>query len=270
MPITADLNGKNYTLGRGKLFFDRYPDGVNIVAATQGEGERYFGNTPSFATSSSSENLDHFDSDAGVRTKDDSVQLSFDRTGSITCDNISSENIALQFLGNASVVTQAAVTGATTSRAVKKGRFYQLGATTALPAGVRNVSNVTAKKGATTVAMSGNFEVDEALGRVFVEANAAGVTDDDVIEFTFDIAASTRDQVISGNKSIYGALRFVADNPKGANRDFFFPYVKLTPDGDYNFKGDDWQVMTFALEILKKASNIESAYVDGRAVPVTP
>lgn len=268
MAITADLNGKNYTLGRGKLYFDRYADGITIAAATQGEGERYFGNTPSFATSSSSENLDHFDSDAGVRVKDDSVQLSFDRTGSITCDNISSENIALQFLGTSAPVTQAPVVGAVTTRAVKRGRFYQLGATPALPAGVRKISNLVVTKASTVIVLTGNYEVDPDLARVFIEQEAVAIADDDVLTFTFDVDASTRTQVISGNKSIYGALRFVADNPKGTNRDFYFPYVKLTPDGDYAFKGDDWQVMTFALEILKKASNVESAYVDGRAVAV--
>ncbi len=82
MPITADLGGKNYVLGRGKVYVDRYPQNAIMSAATVGEGERYIGNTPEFNTNSTSEDLDHYDSDAGVRTKDDSVQLSFDRAGS--------------------------------------------------------------------------------------------------------------------------------------------------------------------------------------------
>lgn len=272
MPITADLHGKDYTLGRGKIFFDRYPDGVTINANTQGEGEFYFGNTPEFSTSSTSEDLDHFDSDSGIRTKDDSVQLSFDRTGTITCDNISARNIALQFLGDdpAPVVTASATAVVNADIVIKKGAFYQLGQTVANPSGVRKVSNVLVSKivsgSPTVVTPAGNIEVDEDTGRVYILENAAALADGDVARFTYDVAASTREQVISKNKSIYGALRYIADNPKGTNRDYYFPYVKLTPDGDYAFKGDDWQVMTFAVEILKKASNIEQVYVDGRAV----
>ncbi|MNK62100.1 hypothetical protein D3C87_812690 [compost metagenome] len=275
MPITADLGGKDYTLGRGKIFFDRYPDGVAITATTQGSGERYFGNTPEFSTTSTSEDLDHFDSDSGIRTKDDSVQLSFDRTGTVVCDNISADNIALQFLGDdpSTVVTASATAVVDSDKVgVKRGTFIQLGATTALPSGVRNVSNVLVSKVVagvpTVITPAGNIEVDEALGRVYIEdvATATAIADGDTLRFTYDVAATTREQVISKNKSIYGALRYVADNPKGTNRDFYFPYVKLTPDGDYAFKGDDWQQMTFAVEILKKSSNIESVYVDGRAV----
>lgn len=272
MPITADLGGKQYTLGRGKVFIDRYPQNVVMTAITQGEGERYIGNTPEYMTNSSSEDLDHYDSDAGVRVKDDSVQLSFDRAGSFTCDNIDSPNIALYFLGDESVVTQAAATGATSVFTSKRGRFFQLGATALLPAGVRDVASIVVKKGAgfaTTVTQSGNYEVDEKLGRIYVEADSTDLGDGVEFQVTFNVAASTRGQVISKNRSIYCAIRFVSDNPKGVNRDYYFPYVKLAPDGDYNLKGEEWQSMGFTMEILKKASNIESVYIDERSV-LTP
>lgn len=258
MPITADLGGKNYTLGRGRVFFDRYPNNVAITASTQGEGERYIGNTPEFSTTSSSEDLDHYSSEGGVRVKDDSVQLSMDRTGSFVTDNISLENLALYFLGDADKLTAASATGviSTISKA-KKGRFYQLGATPTLPQGVRMVSNVVVKKGvgfATTVTMAGNYEVDETLGRLYIETTSADIPDDTDLQVTFDVAASTSDRVISKTQSIYGAIRFVSDNPKGVNRDYYLPYVKLSPDGDYNLKGDEWQQIGFSMEILQKGT----------------
>lgn len=271
MAINADLNGKQYTLGKGRIFFDRYPTGVTINASTQGEGERYIGNTPEFTTSSSSESLDHFDSDSGIKTKDDSVQLSFDRTGKLVTDNISSENLALLFLGSTSTLTQTAQTAQVTSIAsAKRGRFYQLGVSESLPQGVRKVSNVVVKKGAgftTTVAAAGNYQVDLDLGRIYIEVNSADINDIP-LQVTFDVAASTREAIISGSTPIYGALRLVADNPKGANRDYYFPYVKLTPDGDYALKGEEWQQIGFQFEMLKKATSIEAAYVDGRATTV--
>lgn len=277
MPITSAIGEKNLTLGRGKLFFDRFTPAqvaAGITAATRGEGEFYIGNTPALSMTSESEDLDHFDSDGGVRVKDDSVQLQLDRTGSFTTDNITVGNLALLFLSSgATKVTQVSATAATfLITAAKHGAFYQIGATESLPTGVRGISNVVVNKGVgftTPVTGAGNWEIDEVTGRIFIVPKAGstdivdGVTD---IQVTFDLAAGTRDQVISGATAIYGAMRFIADNPKGRNRDYYFPYVKLQPEGDFNLKGDEWQAMTFAFEALQKASNIASLYVDGRLV----
>lgn len=267
MAITADLGGKSYVLGKGKVFFDRYPNNVTMQATTQGEGERYFGNTPEYSTSSSSENLDHFSSEGGLKTKDDSAQLSLNRTGKMTVDNISQENVALYYLGDASVISQTAQVGVVTLvTKAKRGRFYQLGVSPTLPAGMRSVKNVVVKSGVgftVTVAQATNYQYDAELGRLYIEANAPDINEVD-IQITFDTDASTRTQVISGSNPIYGALRFVSDNPKGANADHYYPYVKLAPDGDYALKGEEWMKIGFSFEVLKKADNIAGCYIDGR------
>lgn len=269
MPISSDLGGKNYTLGRGRVFFDRFAANAVVTALTRGNGERYLGNTPEFSMTSESEDLEHYDSDSGVRVKDGAVQLTLNRSGSFTCDNISAENIALYFLGNTSTVTQTSSIGVveTFSAGVKRGMFYQLGVSETRPAGVRGVANVVLKKGAgftTTILATNNYEVDETRGRILILAGAPDIADDSVIQVTCDYLANTREQVVSKSSSIYGSIRFVADNPTGANRDFFLPYVKLAPDGDYNLKGDEWQTMGFTMEILKKASNVDALYIDGQ------
>ncbi len=265
--VTADLGGKSFVLGKGRLFFDRFANGITVGAATQGEGERYFGNSPEFSMSASAENLEHFSSESGLKTKDDSVQISLNRSGKITVDNMSDENLALWFLGAAATIAQTAQVGLITLQpSAKRGTFIQLGATASLPAGVRKVQNVVVKKGAgytTTVLAAGNYQVDSDLGRVYIEANSADINNED-IQITFDTVVSSRTQVISGSTPIYGALRFVSDTAKGVNRDVYLPYVKFAPDGDYQLKGDSWQQVGFTFEILKKASNIESAYIDGR------
>lgn len=270
MPLTADLGGKNYTLGRGRVFFDRFAPNVVVNALTRGDGERYLGNTPEFSTTSESEDLDHFDSDSGIRSKDDSVQLTLDRSGSFVCDNIDAENIAMYFLGTATVLAQAAATAVVdVFEGAKQKRMYQLGVTAGNPSGVRNVSNVVVKTGvafADTVLQPNNYQVDEVRGRIYIEDGSS--IDDEDIQVTFDVAASSRERIVSGSSSVYGSLRFVADNPKGPNRDYFLPYVKLSPDGDYNLKGDEWQQMGFTFEVLKKASSVEAMYIDGQ--PYTP
>lgn len=270
MPLTADLGGKNYTLGRGRVFFDRFAPNVVVTALTRGDGERYIGNTPEFSTTSESEDLEHFDSDGGVRTKDASVQLTLNRSGSMVCDNIDGENVALYFLGQATTLVQAAATGIIDNFvAAKQKRMYQLGVTTGNPSGVRNVTNVVVTTGAgfaTVVTASGNYQVDEVRGRIYIEDGS--VIDDEDIRVTFDVSASNRERIVSGSSSVYGSLRFIADNPTGPNRDYFLPYVKLAPDGDYSLKGDEWQQMGFTFEILKKASNVEAMYIDNQ--PVAP
>jgi hypothetical protein len=270
MPITSDIGGKNYTLGRGRLFFDRFTSAqvaAGIAAATQGQGERYIGNTPSMNFASSEDSLDHFGSDAGVKIKDDSVSLQFDRTGGFTTDNIDANNLALMFLSDAAgTVTQAAITAASWTTTASPGSFYQVGSSVSVPTGVRNISNVIVNKGAgfsTLVAAAGNYEIDEVLGRIYVLPTSTDIPAGTLIQVTFDGAAGTREQVISKSQAVYGALRFIADNPKGKNRDYYMPYVKLSADGDFNLKGDDWQVMSFTFEVLQKG-NLAGVYVDGR------
>jgi hypothetical protein len=269
MPITSDLGGKNYTLGRGRVFIDRFAANAVVTALTKGDGERYLGNTPEFTMTSESEDLEHFDSDSGVRVKDGAVQLTLNRSGAFTCDNISAENIALYFLGENSTVTQlsALAVQETFTAGVKRGRFYQIGVSEVRPAGVRGIANVLVHTGAgfsTLVTATGNYEVDEARGRILILNGAPGIPENAVIRVTCDYLANTREQVVSKSSSIYASIRFVADNPTGANRDFFLPYVKLAPDGDYNLKGDEWQTMGFTMEILKKASNVDALYIDGQ------
>lgn len=271
MPITANLGGKNHTLGRGKVFFGRFTQAqldAGISDSTLPEGMVYIGNTPEFGQSASEESLDHFDSDAGVRVKDNSVSLQVDRTGSFQTDNISAKNLALQFMAaGVLTVTQSSATAATYQRTVKRGMFYTVGESASVPTGVRNISNVVVAKGVgfgTNVVSANNWQVDEATGRIFILDAAADIPDDTLIQITYDAAAGTREQVVAGSRSIYGQLHFVADNPKGTNRDYLYPYVKLSPEGDFQLKGDNWQAMSFNFEALQKGTNVANLYVDGR------
>jgi autotransporter adhesin len=135
MTITTDLGGKNYVLGRGRVFFDRFASGATVTGTTRGEGERYIGNTPEVSTTTSSEKFEHYDSEAGVKTKDLTILLSTNRTGKFTTDNINAANLALFFLGDAATLTQTSATAVVeVISGAKRDRFYQLGVTTALPA----------------------------------------------------------------------------------------------------------------------------------------
>ncbi len=256
---------QNYTLGRGEVHFGQFFPGT-----TTPKGERYFGNTPELNLTIDVENLDHYSSDQGIREKDDSVVLQADRSGSLTTDSIRPENIALFFFGEATTVAVTAATGATdTYTGSPAGLSIQLGTNAANPAGARNVSNVVIVATPATPALveGTDYVVDMVRGRVMFEetTNVKALTK---VDFTYDVAASTRKRIISGSQPIEGTLRYLANNPKGENFDYFMPWVKITPNGDYQLKSDEWQSIPFSVEILKKPG-MEAIYCDGKpfAVP---
>jgi len=253
----------NYTLGRGQLFFGQYAAGTQIP-----KGEMYFGNTPELSFAAEQETLDHYNSDEGVRQKDDSVILQQDYMGNFITDNISPENLALFFLGEASTLTDAGSTVTDEAHAaVSPGSYYQLGVSDTMPAGARLVSSVVVTDDAgtpVTFDVTDDYTVDLELGRVYIVPGGA-ITEGTNLQISYTIGASSRMKVISKGKTIEGSLRYIAKNPAGDNIDYFMPYVKLMPNGDFALKGDEWQQLSFNIEVLKKGT-LEAVYMDGRAV----
>lgn len=355
------------TLGRGKLFFNRFVDGT-----LAGPGERYIGNSPEFAMSTTIETLDHYSSDKGVRERDLSVEVQRTRSLRLTTDNISAENLGLIFGSDPAARTVAAVTDDGDTIVVQPGLYYQLGVRAARPEGVRNVTSVMVRddtgvkasgtltfsgqptadqtltinghvitfkaSGATgaqvnlggtatltaqavktyindhpdetqiiasgssttitltamtagtwgnavTLARSGsypalsgselssgtdgaaipsagNWSVDLAHGRLYIEEDGQ-IAADDEIAVTYNITGHTQSIVVSEDVQIEGALRFIADNPEGPDRDYFFPRVKLSPDGDFALKGDSWLTMSFRAEVLTLNASTKQVYTDG-------
>lgn len=249
----------NYTLGRGKIFFAEFAPGT-----TNPGPEVYLGNTPEFNIAVETEDLDHFSSDAGINELDDSVQLSVNRSGSLITDNISSENLALFFLGDSTLLTQTAQTGKTFSGTAKLGAYYQLGMTDANPAGDRSVTTLVLTKSATPLVAGVDYELDAALGRFQLLDTATVVADGDAFTGTYNTEAKTRTRVITSSNTKRGALRYVANNPKGDNIDYYMPSTTIAPNGDFALKGDDWIQLGLTVKVLKKASTIEAIYADGR------
>jgi len=258
------MDTKNYVLGRGKLFFDPFAPGTRTRI-----GEAYFGNTTEFNLTIESESLDHFDSDQGVRTKDDSVILELTRTGAMTTDNISEENAALFILGELSEVTQEATPVMAENLGVAlPGRFYQLGNTVTNPQGVRGVTTVSVTDDAATpvVAVEGtDYNLDAALGRIeIIDGGLFDGIKNALVDYT--PTANTRKRVTtSSSASVDGAIRFIASNAKGKQKDVYIPYVTLQPTGDWSMKGEDWQTMAFSIEV-GELPGLAAIYVDGRPV----
>lgn len=262
------MPNKQYVLGRGRVFFDQFAPNTQTTT-----GERYIGNTPEFSLTIESESLDHFDADAGIRAKDDSVLLELNRTGSFVTDNIDIDNLALFFLGAKSTAAQASVPShAEIITGVRKDRYYQIGSALRV-GGVRNVSSVVLTKEQTPtdvpMVLGTDYTLEASLGRFYIMPTSTVVVDGDTVNVACAIAAYSQDRVITaGSSTVDGALKFIANNPKGPQRDYYMPYVRLSPNGDYALKGDEWQQFGFTIDVQKLSDTVESIYVDGR--PYTP
>lgn len=260
---------RNYTVGRGEVHFAQFQPGTQIPG-----GYRYLGNTPEFSLTLESTKLDHFGSDRGIREKDASVTIEVARSGSIVADEIMIENLAMFFFGNSERITQAGATiVAEQINGVIPGRSYQLGQTDANPVGAKKVAFpgtgptlFTVKDDttptATTFTANTDYVIDADRGWLtIVEGGAIQAGDNLRVDYT--TLAALYDRVISGAEPVSGALKFLTFNPVGKQFDYYLPYVSISPNGDFNLKGEEWQQIPFSMEILRKGS-MEAVYLNGQ------
>lgn len=253
----------NYVLGKGKVYIDE----LDTNGAKT--GEFHFGNCPGLEVSVESESLEHYSSTGGIREKDEEVTTQVTRSGTITVDDISAKNLALFIVGDISTISQTTTPVTNEAITVKKGLTYQLGTTSGNPAGVRGVGSVvvTDVAGTTTYVANTDYTVDTTLGRITIlSGGAIAPSTTQVIHVDYTPVAQSREQIATGalgSKTV--ALRYIADNPKGTNRDLYSPKVTLRPSGSLPFIGDEWLSMQFELEFLSTATTA-AIYIDGRPV----
>lgn len=267
------MSDNNYVLGRGKLFFAPIAPGAQV-----GHGERYFGNTPELSLTIENEDLPHYNSDDGVREEDASITLQTNRNGAFTTDNIDPNNVALFFFGETfDFVTEAATVAGEAINTVIPGLYYQLGRTPTNPVGAMSLDIHTPEVAGPPVVPAKNIVVTDAEATEYVEgadytidmltgllyivpggAIEAGTN----LVVDYKVKSSTRSRTISGSQAIEGSITYRTKNAHGTNSVWYMPRAKITPNGDYNLKGDEWQVIPFSLRVLK-LSAYEAIYVDG-------
>jgi hypothetical protein len=142
---------------------------------------------------------------------------------------------------------------------VERGRWYQLGVDTGLPQGVRRIGTVTI-----TGVSADSFVIDADAGRIYINEDALDIVDGDDLAVSYGLKAGVDDVVISRTDTIEGEMVFIANNAAGSNDDYFWPYVKMMPDGDFGLKGDEWINITFKFEVLKRDALVERQYITRR------
>ena len=120
-----------------------------------------------------------------------------------------------------------------------------------------------------------DYAVDATLGRIYVTAGARVHEDLGAIWLVdYTQAAREREQLkTSGTVDSTAALRLIANNVRGDNRDWYMPKVTLTPGGEFPLKTEDptYVALPFELGIGKPdagaaGQDIAAIYIDGRAV----
>lgn len=262
-----DMQSRNLTIPRGKIFFAKYKTGTQVPGPF-----REFGNCPEFTLSRESNTLPHYSSQHGARVLDDEFVIEATLNGSVVTDDIRSENVAYWFMGDVTTLTTTALTGETeTFAAVAAGDVFQLGRSDTVPSGFRKVSNVVVKDDATptpaTLTLNDDYTVDLDLGILEIVPGSAAIGS--AITVTYDVAASSREQIIAGETQIEGELKFVSFNPKGVQADITIPRARISPNGDFQMLNDPdstaYQTMPLSISVLKKG-NLALAYRDGRVI----
>jgi hypothetical protein len=253
---TANTANAILVIGRGELYFDRFPAG-----SLTGEGELYLGNTPGFSLERTIEKTKRSRSMGGQVVEIGGIVTEDKHEGTIDTDNVSAQNLAL-WMGSEAITTgQGSAAGVSETFTVKRGRWRQLGASVH-PAGVINVlATPTFMKGATPVTVSGNITLDLENGRFLFNEDAAALNDGDTVTVTFSYGAAADVKINSAAKEIVGALRYVSTNPVGPRISYYFPYVTLSPRQEIDWKADDFVSMSFEMEARKRDALTETVYI---------
>jgi hypothetical protein len=237
MAMAKTSSPENYSLGRGRLYFNRK------ISAGVYDGERDLGNAPDFNVSVKVDWLEHFSSRSGLKSKDKRIASMITPDIAFTLDEIVAENLALTFMADISTVTQVLGTALTASFVSKKSRFFELGKT--------KVSNVVVEVGIIVKVVDVDYTVDLATGRIYIPEGSS-IIDATTVDVTFDCAADSVTKLSAFKQySVEGVIRFVSDNPTGQNMSFQAWNVSLTPDGDLAMIGDKWMETKFKGEMLR-------------------
>jgi hypothetical protein len=261
LPLAPHAN--KYKFGRGKIYVDLFDDAGAL------QGERFLGNCPGFTLTVASDKFEHFSSTTATRKKDLSVTTQVNFSGSIQCDDVQNENLALFLAGSVETVTQSATPVTAEMRDVLTGYEYQLGATALNPMGVRKVSSVTVKDeaGSTTYVAGEDYTVDADSARVYI-IPGGDISDGDTIQFGYTPTAGTKTRISTTESGgLTGAVRFIADNAFGENQNCYIASATLAANGDLPFiTENDLASFTLDIGVNEKDSSTPSIIIDGELV----
>lgn len=273
---------KAYVVPNGRVDFNLYPSIDGVEKPELAKGLRYLGATKELTLTQENETLEHKSSECGFNKTDMEIVISSKLSGSLTVENITSENLAMFFAGDVSKVVQQAKTNNKEVMFVYPSLGYKLGKTKENPNGVFSATitkieafdtknkadakkeNDSAQAG-TTLVENTDFEYNKNTGYL-----AFGDTDSTKhikeegtwVLVTYDLASAKRDVVISKGTSIIGELVVRGCNAYGENREYRLPKVRLSANGDISLKGGE-DFITIGFDITALEGDEPMLYVNG-------
>jgi hypothetical protein len=245
LPLVTHV--KQYTFGKGKLYVGLFGDDGNPV------GERYLGNCPGFGLTVATTKFEHNSSTEASAKKDLSVVTGVNFNATINTDDMTPENTALFLGGTVSTITVSATPVTAEMHTVATGYEYQVGATNTGESSIgitSAVASITVKDsaGTTTYVLNTDYKTDPATGRIYIMPTGA-IDDGDIVQFGYTPVAGTKTRVTTTSTgSVYGSVRFVADNTFGVNNNLFISSASLSGTGDRPFITDN-ALAAFAIDV---------------------
>jgi hypothetical protein len=251
----------NLAIGKGELHFAPYKPNSQTP-----DGFYFVGNCPEITLNREADLLPHYDSTRGFRRKDEEITIESRMTGSVSCDDVRPQTAALFLMGQEVTLTVASATGLSTLIVgARRGRSYQLGETLSQPSGARQVTNVEVSltlTPATVYVLGTDYTIDAALGLITILPGST-IAENANLTVEFDQTAHTRPQIIASDNEAQGALKYISYNPIGQRLDYFFPWVKVRPNGDISLISEEWMTIPLSIEALYK-DELSLCYLDGR------
>lgn len=252
-------------LGRGQVYFDRFPDGASV-----GDGELYFGNTPSFQLTREIERLERNTSYRGRKHQLPGAVISESVEIKMTTDHMASENVSLWFSSEPTPIYAGdEFIPYVETMTVRKGRFYQLGAQI-LPGGFRYVDIIAISMGATPLVNGVDYLLDQDHGRIQILPSGTIIGSSASITATYRKRPSVTSVLQSQATEVIGALRYIARDPYGPKVDYWFPRVRITPRGAIELKSDEFRQISFDVTALRLSPNHALLYAITDTVAPTP
>ena len=242
----AAPNTLNYMVGKGKVYFDRL-DSNNLPT-----GEMDLGNDPTFSNTPVIEELDHYSSMSGVKTKDKSAIISNDISLKFTLDEINVDNLVLALMGDkVEYISQSDGNQVNAVITAHIGKYAKLPHRNLTP-GTVDLTNVA---GTVHYTEGVDFSVDSVIGRIKILSGGV-IAENQPLHVDYVYEAISYPAVFPATRSeVEGLLRFVGDVTFGSNFEVCYWRVKLKVTGDINLISDEWTQIEFEGDVLDDSAN---------------
>lgn len=251
--MAVSFASKNLIIPKGILYAAEHAD---LSPTEPAQGYRDVGNCPDFRLNYETETQEHKSSRGGLNFVDDKTIISVARAGSFRTEDIGKGNLAMLFFSSVQSQVQASALTAQTQviASPKKGLGYHLGQTLARPLGHKKVTvtSVAATVGGTPVYVANtDYEVDADRGFLRI-LETGSIVDGTSITVTYNVAANTFAMIAAGTTEKAFTFAWHSYNNKGPQYDYWMPFVRVRPSGDFSLvtEGSDYQSIEFEIEVL--------------------